>query len=604
MIAGCVLLAVFSGGLATCDICGFSVFKLFAFFSVLILSHIASAGVTLTAAAAMSLGTMLTSFNPLYVAPFLLVALFAIALKKLNRVFAAAGAILAEFLSVYCFAVYYSASIIEFIPVVVAAAIFLVVPTKVYGQLSSLFTVNYQRLAAKNLINRNREVLQRRLERLSEVFFEMNVVFKRLIKKHASEDDAKEMIFNELKSNICKGCGDHKHCHRTFSEDTKKIFLQLITIALEKGKITLLDLPNYLASRCVKANVIINEVNTLTKQYKSYRELVGNIDASKLLISDQLEGVSGLMKTLSKEVDYMISMDSEKERKLIEELSANNIICVDALVYQKDAWSAMANVVVREEDAEKTKLAEVVGKICSSKMCVYDVRQSEKAGLVCVEMKTSPAYDCIFGLASAAKGGGTISGDKHCIERLDGDRFIFAICDGMGSGEKAAEKSDTAISMIENFYKAGFDSEIILSSVNKLLGLESEEIFSTIDVCVVDLKNGIADFVKMGGASSYIRGEDGCKIIENDALPVGVVDNVSVKTQKVVIENKDYIVLCSDGVNDSFSSDGEFKDFLLSLKSVNPQEQADEILKKALSKNNGYAVDDMTVLVIKIFSQN
>lgn len=596
------LFAVFADGLASCDIYGFSILKLVGLFLILLLSRTSSLSVVFSFSALMGVGAMLGSQNPLYVAPFMLAALFACSLKKLNRVFSAIGCVLAEVLSIYYFSLYYSTSVVGLIPSLIASVVFVCLPEKVYAQIGALFNVNHQRMAVKNLINRNREIMQRRLENLGEVFFEMNVVFKKLIKKHANEEEIKEMLYAELKNSICKGCPDQKHCHRTFNEDTKKIFIQLITIALEKGRITLLDLPNYLSSRCTKANVIINEINTLTKQYKSYRELVGSVDTSKLLIADQLEGVAGLMKDLSKEVDCMISMDSERERKIIEELSANNIICMDALVYQKDAWTVMATLVVREEDSQKMKLSQVVGKICKCDMCIYDVRQSEKAGLVTVSLKTAPAYDCVFGIASSPKGGNNVSGDRHCIERLDGDKFIFAICDGMGSGERAAEKSDTAISLIENFYKAGFDSEIILSSVNKLLGLEGEEIFSTIDACVVDLKNGIADFVKMGAASSYIRGDEGCEIVENESLPVGVIENAKIKTQKTVLKNKDFIVLCSDGINDSFASDGEFRDFLLSLKSNNPQEQADQILEKARSKNNGYAVDDMTVLVVKIFN--
>ena len=35
-------------------------------------------------------------------------------------------------------------------------------------------------------------------------------------------------------------------------------------------------------------------------------------------------------------------------------------------------------------------------------------------------------------------------------------------------------------------------------------------------------------------------------------------------------------------------------------KTKNPQEFADELLERALACNNGYAVDDMTVIVVKI----
>ena len=65
---------------------------------------------------------------------------------------------------------------------------------------------------------------------------------------------------------------------------------------------------------------------------------------------------------------------------------------------------------------------------------------------------------------------------------------------------------------------------------------------------------------------------------------------------------KDMIVLTSDGINDSFGSDSEMKDFLCTFKTTNPQEFANALLDKALANNNGHAVDDMTALVIKIFA--
>ena len=470
-----------------------------------------------------------------------------------------------------------------------------------FKNISILLSTNNERLAIKNVVNRNREVLQRRLGNLAEVFCDMDEVFRKLIKKEMSEEEAKDMLYEEIKDTICKGCSENKHCHRTFGEDTKKIFKELITIAYERGKITLLDLPSYLSSRCGKANYLINEINTLTNQYKSYSRLVGNVDTSKLLIADQLSGMAGLMKTLSSEVDTMVSFDSARESKLIDELAVNNIICTDAVVYEKGNRTTLASVIVREEDVNKLKLQQVVTKICGGKMVINDVYPTEKAGLVNVNLKSAPMFDCVFGLSCKPRSNGTISGDSHSIERLDGDKFMFAICDGMGSGEKAGEKSQTAVGLVENFYKAGFDNDIILSSVNKLLNLEKDDMFSTIDVCVIDLKNGIADFVKMGSASSYIRGIDECKIVESGALPIGVLQDAKALTKKIVLSEKDMVVICSDGINDTFGSDSEMKDFLLTIKTANPQEFADAVLEKALANNNGYAVDDMTCIVVKIF---
>ncbi len=601
IVSGGVILLSVAAGLDNITLYGFSFLKFFVAFLILVLSYTSSPGRTVIFASLMGLGSLISSNNPYMVAPFIVWALAAISFKFLNRLLPAVAIVLAELVSTFYFNLYYSFSIPAFLPVVLASVIFLILPAKFYSSLSILLSTRKERSGIKSLLNRNRDIMQRRLEKLSEVFFDMNIVFRRLIKQEASGEEIKDMLCDEIISSICKGCPEQKHCHRTFSEDTRNLFKNLITISMERGKITLLDIPSYLTSRCRQTSRLISEINSLAKQYISYSQLVSNVDTSKLLISDQLEGISHLMKALSGEVDTMISMDAVREGKIIEELSSNNIICTDAVVYEKDMRTMMATLVVRDEDVNKLKLQNVVSKICGRQMVIYDVYPTEQAGMVCVNLKTAPRFDCVFGIECVPKSGKNISGDRHCVERLDGDKFIFAICDGMGSGESAGEKADTAVSLIENFYKAGFESDIILSSVNKLMNLERDDIFSTIDIVIVDLKDGIADFIKMGASSSYVRGEEGCTIIESSSLPVGIVDEARAITKKLVLKEKDYIIICSDGINDSFGKDGEFKDFLLTIKSQNPQEMATEILKKALSQNNGYAVDDMTVIVIKIF---
>ena len=601
LVCGAIVLMAMSDGLSTCDIYGFSLLKLVVSFLVLTISYTSNISVTLLFSSIMGIGTLLRSNNPVYIAPFIIWALAIIMFRMRNRLFPAIAIIASEMLIVFYFDLYYSFSVLTFLPVILSALVFVVLPTKIYDEISVLLTNNNDRLAMKNLVNKNRELLYRRLNNLSEVFCEMNQVFRKLIKRNMSEEEVKDMLYEEIRSSVCKDCPEQKHCHRTFSEDTKRIFKELITIAFERGRITLLDLPSYLSSRCGKANYLISEINTLTKQYKSYSQLVGNVDTSKLLISDQLSGISGIMKSLASEVDYNVSFDNVREGKLIDELASNNIICSDAVVYEQDAKTTMTSIVVRDEDVNKLKLQQIVSKICGNKMTISETYPSIKAGMINVNLKTAPIYDCLFGLANQPKTGKNISGDCHSIERLDGDKFMFAICDGMGSGKEAGEKAETAINLVENFYKAGFENEIILSSVNKLLNLESDDIFSTIDICVIDLKNGIADFVKMGSASSFIRSQDECKILECQTLPIGVLQDVSPLTKKVVLKDKDFIILCSDGISDTFGSDQEMKDFILTIKTANPQEFADIILEKALANNNGYAVDDMTCLVVKIF---
>lgn len=188
--------------------------------------------------------------------------------------------------------------------------------------------------------------------------------------------------------------------------------------------------------------------------------------------------------------------------------------------------------------------------------------------------------------------------------RLNGDKFMFAVCDGMGSGNQAKSTCETSMSLIENFYKAGFSSELVLSSVNKLLAMQKTDVFSALDVCVLDLKNGLGDFIKMGSPSGFIISSQECKIVSAGALPLGIVDVAQPVTQKLVISDGDTILLFTDGVADSFSDDQKISDFLKDNYSTNPQVIADRLLDQALANNNGRALDDMTILAVKVFNNN
>jgi stage II sporulation protein E len=72
-----------------------------------------------------------------------------------------------------------------------------------------------------------------------------------------------------------------------------------------------------------------------------------------------------------------------------------------------------------------------------------------------VHLKPAPRYDVIFGVAGCAKEGKSISGDTHSLTGFRDDRFLLALCDGMGSGENAEKTSSTAISLVENFLQGG-----------------------------------------------------------------------------------------------------------------------------------------------------
>jgi len=596
------IIACICGGLAGLNIENFSFLKLFMSFVLLVFAFCSTPLLTVLVASIGGIGALVATNNPLFMAPFILWALSALLFKKRFRIFMIIALLCVEVLIGFYFNLYTSFGIIEVLPVLLSCAIFMVLPKKWCNEIAVIFNLSKDRLAMKNVVNRNREILHRRLGNLGEVFNEMNLLYRNLLKAGMTIDEVKEVLEQEIVDKICSFCPERNHCHRTFAENTKKVFDELIKISFEKGKATLLDIPSYLTSRCKQTSAILGSVNTLTAQYKKYMSMVNDVDTSKLLIAEQLLGVSKIMNGLSKEIESNISFDTTRENKILDELTYHNIICIDAVVFEKDIWTIEASVVVRNEDNEKGRIVDVVSKVCGVKMTVYEMFSSSRPGYTVINLKTAPKYDCVFGVSQRTKNGSKLSGDTYSVIKLDSEKILVAISDGMGSGEKAERTSELAISLVENFYKAGFDNELILSTVNKLLSLHKQEIFSALDICVLDEKNGIVDFIKMATPKSFIINENECQVVETGALPIGIVEECKPLVKKHCISAKDFIVMFSDGISDSFGNDEDLMDCVKSIKTKNPQEFADELLERAIACNNGYAVDDMTVLVVKILN--
>lgn len=601
LVSGGVVLAVLSDGLTPLSIGPFSFLKLFVSFVILAIAYSSKTYYAMFIAAILGVGSLLGLNNPVFIAPFIIWAMFISPFKSYQKYLMPIALIASECLVGFYFNLYYNFSPWEITPVIVGCLAFVAIPDSIYDKARAILSTKSNRSAIKDVMNRNRELLQGKLSSLAEIFSDMDKSFKKLAQKSFSKNDMKDVLKRELKSKVCENCGERERCYRNYNKELEEIFNEIADISFEKGKISILDIPNFLSAHCTKVPAITSSVNTLCAQYKRYTDLVDNVDTSKLLVADQLEGVSKVLWKLSKEIETPMSFDTVREQKITDELLFNNIICDDIIVFERDIHKLEVVLLVRNEDKDKLIIPKIVSGICGEDMVITESSSLVKPGWTSLSLKTAPKFDCTFGLSAKTKNNSLKSGDTHSVLKLDGDKFMFALCDGMGSGERAEQASETAIGLVENFYKAGFENEIVMSSVNKLLNLQKEEVFSAIDICVMDLKNGIADFVKMGTPNCYVLNKERCQIIEGGTLPLGIVEESKAKSKRAVLERGDFVILVTDGISDSFSKDEDFAEYICSLNDKNPQNISDKILEKALENNQGLAKDDMSCLVVKIF---
>lgn len=601
VISGAFVVMAFSNGLAGIELYGFEFVKLVGAFLILFVSNAFDLKFSIVFSSVFAVGTLFNSFNVYLVAPIILWALFVNAFKFKNRYISIFALFAIEAVCGLYLSLYYSYDIINAVSVLGGGLIFGVIPEKWIKNTSTSYSSLTSNVAMRNIVNRNRDTLSKRFHNLSEVFCEMDKVFRSMIKGGLSLQEAKFLLKDEVKEKFSSYMKESKHRLRGYDKELDIILLELITIALERNQITLLDLPPFVTSNYSNVNALVSIINNTVEQYKEYAGLINNVDASKVLIAEQLNGVSKIMLNLSQEVGKNVMFDNANENKILSELTYSNIICSEAIIYNQGTSSLSVSLVVKKEDSMKAILPKIVSKIVGHNMVVADINASGRGDWNVVELKNSAMYEVVFGTAGCPKGANVASGDSYSLIRLENDKFMLSLADGMGNGKKAQEDSSLAIGLLENFYKAGFENEIILSSVNSLLGLASrEDNFSAVDISVIDLKNGIADFIKMGAHTGYIKHIDRISKISCESLPVGIVREIKPNVQKAVLSAGDIIVMCSDGVGEAVD---DMEGFLKGITTVNPQEIAEQILNKALENNGGIALDDMTVLIARIYEK-
>ena len=596
------ILMVVSMGINQITIFHINLLYIFAPFLLLLLTFIYPSGCGVISGILIGFSVSINNGNFNLVCLYGMIGIMALAFKNKFKYFSVLSVLLTEVVFNFYFKIYGDFSIFNTLALVIGESLFLLINNNQLKFLQVMLGGETDQTIVRNVVNRSRDGLCKRMYEISNVFNDMNAVFMSLVKGILSAEEAKLMLIEEMQKNVCKECPERHKCWRVLNSETNDVFNDIISAGLERGKVLILDIPPFLSSRCNQTTTIINVLNQLLISFKQYTTMVSNMDSSRILIANQLQGVSKIMRTLADETRQNVSFDIDKEKNIIEELNYSNIVCSEAILYEKCKNSVDLTLVVRTKDIDKNKIEKICSKICKSKMMITDISSSEIENFNILNLRTAPKYDIIFGCSGSNKFNNSVSGDNYTFIRLSNDKVLLAICDGMGNGQSAKNTSDIAIGLIENFYKAGFDNDIVLSSVNKLLTLNSDEKFSAIDLCVIDLQSSYCDFVKLGSPDSFIvKTDDDMDILSSKALPLGILEEIKPTIITKLVSNDDMIIMCSDGVCDSFSSSEEMYMYINSLNSKNPQTISDEILNKTLENYGEEPKDDCTIICARVF---
>ncbi len=179
----------------------------------------------------------------------------------------------------------------------------------------------------------------------------------------------------------------------------------------------------------------------------------------------------------------------------------------------------------------------------------------------------------------------------------------MALSDGMGNGQRAAEESNLTVQTIYRLLSAGFQPELALRIMNSILLYKAQdEVYSTLDLALLDLFTGELQLYKIGAAVTFIKRNGQVEAVKIPALPMGIVGDISVPSVKCRLRRGDQLFLLSDGITEAGRSEGIewLTDTIEALQSSDPQTLADLVINKASERCGIREKDDMTAVVVVV----
>lgn len=613
LICGAIMLALAISGLNNLAILGVSIENIIGIVIVLMFAY--NKGPSIGTATGITIG-VITSMSQISLPFVISVYGFAGLLSGLFKEIGRIGSSIGFFLGSIIMSFYIGSStetILKNKEIIVAIILFFIVSKLAKGLNSKIVIgVSKRTQVEEAYSNRVKDMTYNRLTEISQVFEELGKTFKRVSDKNkiVEQKDISKLI-DEVVDSVCKNCSLCKFCWESdFYTTYQSMFDVLSTIEIN-GSISSDRMPDIFKRKCVKVEDIVQKVNYLFEIYKIDYKWENRILESRQLVSQQLEGMSKIIKDLANQIYTDVKFKQDVEKEIFSCLRKNDINVSKVIVAEKEGDNFEIFLEIKSYYSEQiinktiSLISDLVGiELTEDKYCPSTNYEGKRIKFKLIKANR---FGAITKVSRVDKGFNNVSGDNYTFGEK-GNNYFAVISDGMGVGYKASQESDITISLLERFLEAGFDKEIALKTINSVLVLKSsDEMLATIDMAIIDLYMGKTQFVKIGSAPTFIKRKNKVQVIDSHSLPVGILRDVDIQVYEEELSDGDFIIMVSDGILDSnFDEDNKEKwltNIIYNIDSVNPQTIADKIMDAALEACGGDAKDDMTVLVTKVWKR-
>ena len=415
-----------------------------------------------------------------------------------------------------------------------------------------------------------------------------------------------QTLICDMRARLCEGCSRYPACWAGDDNRAVRFLCQLISEAIEWSNgdraesLFREEMPPDVLRQCVRGRSIPSRLGVLLEEFADKRRSELKRGAVSQLISAQFLQAQLLLGGMADVQARPLRVRGRQAARACAALDRAGIEVADVMalrgarrmeivaVLKHGVWSA------EQAACASGQLSRVFGRAYAPDS---DPGTTEMKFVRLSRLRASASA------SSHSREAGTPSGDSHAIRMLDGDRLLLMLSDGMGSGEEAARESAQTLRLLDRFLAADVSRPLALETVNELmLARTQSDMFATVDLCVIDLTTGVAEFTKLAACRSLILRREEVIVVEGGQLPLGILERVQPSSAKVRLQPGDVVVMASDGVMEAAGFDAVC-DCLEAHAHQPPEMLAETLLSLAEKTVDPKQRDDMTVLCARIIGR-
>lgn len=411
-----------------------------------------------------------------------------------------------------------------------------------------------------------------------------------------------EDILKKTREQVCGSCGLYDVCWKESAEQTLESFKSLLGLKRNGIYLEYKTIPQRFASACIRSENVSSSFNKLYAEYKLNETNQSRLREIYNLASGQFVNMSALLDSVCDEVSQELTFDMDIATRVRAAAASCGFEPLEACCVLNSIDKMNVEIKIKIP-YDKTSVKNFSSQLDVITKCRLDLPEIENYGTYArfIYKEKSPLKVVSAGVQFNADDE-RFSGDSYATFE-DGKGYFYAVvCDGMGTGAKAAISSNLAVTLLEKLIKAGFGIQASINTVNtSLISKSGEECSVTLDLVAIDLFTGGVEFYKCGAADTIVKRNGKITDISFCSLPLGIINESDIGSTNGGLGVSDIIVMCSDGVRQEDLSylKQSLKDFDKGSVRDFTTEMGENIRQVQTEKK-----DDMTLLTLAIIKND